>query len=240
MNLLKNIPDGMYYYEYVLLLLGIVLFFVLLILLIIYAIQRRSFKTLLPAFLFPIIMIGYPGFQKISYENGIITMEKNSRQLASNPKDSVARNDLKSSLDKVESRPSRNPGTLVNIGKGYAAIGDTIKAIDVVDKAVAVDPGAIEAKQLKTLWNTPGIRIERLTKKVETEPSNTEAKKELVHEISILEKSSQPSSNLAVKMVKALAVMKDTTRVLKYIDSIKVKTPVEQQQLNKIKRQFRR
>ena len=63
---------GLYNYEIVLMVAGI-LFFIFLVLLLAYLVVKgKEYKQMLAFFVFPVIMIGFPGVKKISYDNGKI------------------------------------------------------------------------------------------------------------------------------------------------------------------------
>jgi hypothetical protein len=69
MDIILNVKEGIYDYQLILLALGVLLFVVLLFLLIFSVVKKRPLKGLFLFFILPIIMIGFPAIQKISFQN---------------------------------------------------------------------------------------------------------------------------------------------------------------------------
>jgi hypothetical protein len=80
-----DIKEGLQNYEFILLVLGILLFFVLLFLLIFCVVKNRSIKPLLLFFVLSLVMIGFPGIQKIKFEQAGIEFEKAAKEALNNP-----------------------------------------------------------------------------------------------------------------------------------------------------------
>lgn len=232
------IPDGMYFFEYVLMVLGIIFFVCLLIILIIFTFQKRSLKQLFLLFLLSIIMIGYPSIQKITYDNGVLSIEKYNNLLANSPQDSIARKELEKTLEKIEKRTVTNPQTLTKLGQGYAILGDTLKAIDLLDGALLVDSNFKEAKDMQQKYNTRGVKIDRLTIEVTDNPDNQQAKTVLKNEINILENVPSLNDISLQRIINSSAALGDTVRVMRYIDSLKANTQEELNKVNNLRKRF--
>ncbi len=71
MNLFQNLCP----HESILLILGVVLFAVLIFLLVFKTVKERKIGMLLPFFLLPIVMIGYPSIGSIQYEKGTFQLQ---------------------------------------------------------------------------------------------------------------------------------------------------------------------
>ena len=220
-----QIPDGLYIYEFVLLVLGVILFIALLIMLIIFAAQKRSFKGLLPFFILPIVMIGFPGYQKFSYDNGVITIEKLQRKLAESPNDSQARQELKDALVNIENKNISNPETLVKVSKGYATIGDSVAALTFIDKALSLDSTLTEAKQIRNKLDKPNVRIEKITNDLMKNPTNSDLRDDLEKEVTNLPKVTNINVKTFEKLAETYAVVGDTNKVLRFTDSLLKITP---------------
>ncbi|MEO8399370.1 MAG: hypothetical protein ABI550_06075, partial [Ignavibacteriaceae bacterium] len=220
-----QIPDGLYFYEFILLILGVLLFTALLIILIIYAAKGRELKVLLPFFIIPILMIGFPGYQKISYDNGVVTIEKKLEELAKNPSDSSARKDIQNTIADIENRPTSNTETLINVGKGSAAVGDTVKALSFINDAIKLEPNLSEAKRLKKLYSTPPVNIEKLSSDLQNNPNNITLRRDLQKEVNNYKDSSHLSAASYENISTAHLVLGDTTKALKYADSALIINP---------------
>lgn len=211
--------DGLFFYEIVLLGLGILLFITVLILLIIFAGQKRPLKDLILFFLVSIIMIGYPSIQKIVYDNGVITVEKLAKGVSQNPADSVQRNELETTIRKMESRSVKDPETLVELGKAQAALGDTVKAERYIGKALLISPELSEAKILRTQFNTPQVQLEKIITEVEENPLDSAVKIKLENKVTDMPVT--PGSNAAVMTTaaKAHVLLGDTAKAISYTES---------------------
>lgn len=80
-----DIKEGLHNYEIVLLTLGVALFVVLLFLLIYCVIKKRPLKGLFLFFILPILMIGFPGIQKIKFESNGAELDKIATETKKNP-----------------------------------------------------------------------------------------------------------------------------------------------------------
>jgi hypothetical protein len=214
-----QIPDGLHLYEFVLLLMGVLLFVTLLVLLVVFAVQRRALKGLIPFFLFPIAMVGFPGYQKISYENGIVTIEKLTQELTENPADSTARAELEQTLAEIDDKTVSTPSTLLKISKAQAAIGDTVKALRTIENAMMEQPSSVEGKRLERLFGSPRVRIEKSAVDVSDSPRDSSKRTELRKELSELQRTSDLSAGTLVAVAKAHAVLGDTAKALMFADS---------------------
>ncbi|MDH3252649.1 MAG: hypothetical protein OEM41_07640 [Ignavibacteria bacterium] len=214
-----QIPDGLHTYEFVLLLMGVLLFVTLLVLLVVFAVQRRALKGLIPFFVFPIAMVGFPGYQKISFENGIVTIEKLTQELAENPADSSARAELENTLAEIGDKNVTTPATLLKISKAQAAIGDTVKALRTVEAVMDNEPASSEGKRLERLFGTPRVKIEKSALDVADNPRDSSKRIVLRRELSELLRTPEVSAGTLVAVAKAHAVLGDTAKALMLVDS---------------------
>lgn len=135
-----NLFEGLIFYEIVLLCLGVLFFFVLLFVLIYFVVKNRPIKAVIPLFLVSVVMISFPGIQKIRFDNGVIEIEKLTQEVEQNPGDSAAKKELANKLSKIENRPVLNPLTIKKLEKAFTAIGDTRKATILKDKLRIIKP----------------------------------------------------------------------------------------------------
>jgi tetratricopeptide (TPR) repeat protein len=153
--------EGLLFYEIVLLGLGVLLFLVLLFLLIYSIIKKKDIKVLTLFFVISIIMIGYPSIQKIKFDNGVVEIEKRTKELEQNPADATAQQELEKRLAEIEQRPISNPTTFVKLAEAKAAIGDTIKAFDYFDSALKVQPNLLQASRLRRSFDIDRAKAAR-------------------------------------------------------------------------------
>jgi hypothetical protein len=133
-----NISEGLKSYEIVLLIMGVLLFLTLLFVLICLILQKRAYKGLLLFFVFPIVMVGFPGIQKIKFDNGVIEVETLTATVEQDPTNVEAKNQLEVQLKAIGNRSVSKPSTLKIMEKAYMAVGDTPKAIIYRDRLLPV------------------------------------------------------------------------------------------------------
>jgi hypothetical protein len=144
-----EIFDGLLQYEIILLVLGVILFLVLLFLLIYLVMKQRAFKQLIPLFLIPIVMIGFPSIQKIKYDNGIVEIEKATKSLSEQPSNEKIKADLDLKIQNIQSRAATHPTGLMAIANARLALGDTVKARQSINSALTIRPDLPAALHLK-------------------------------------------------------------------------------------------
>ncbi len=133
-----NIFEGLKSYEIVLLIMGVLLFLTLLFVLIYQILKEKPYKGLLPFFFIPIIMVGFPGIQKIKFDKGVIEIETLTATVEQDPTNVEAKNQLEVQLKAIGNRSVSKPSTLKIMEKAYMAVGDTPKAIIYRDRLLPI------------------------------------------------------------------------------------------------------
>lgn len=141
-----HLVEGLKSYEIVLLILGAMLFLVLVFLLIYFVINKRSYKQLLPFFSIPIIMVGFPGIQKITFDRGILGIETKTKEVEQNPTNAEAGKELEVRLKAIENRPISQPANLRILEKAYTAVGSPQKAIIYRDRLLSIRKEPLKSK----------------------------------------------------------------------------------------------
>ena len=108
-----NFFDGLYSYEIVLLVPGVVLFFVFLGGFLTLMIKGESFSKLLPFFTIPVVMIGYPGIQSVSFQDGVDR----------NPHNEAAKATLQQTVAQASALKIASPTLIANLARAQAAVG---------------------------------------------------------------------------------------------------------------------
>ncbi|WP_183575609.1 hypothetical protein HDF18_17045 [Mucilaginibacter sp. X5P1] len=143
--------QGLYLYEVILMIGGSILFLVLIFLLIWDVIKGKNIASLLPFFLFPIIMIGWSTIKSISYSNGTIDIQKTADSLAKNPADTTLQVKLEKSVAAFDTtRATKDTVALNAISKAYYALGKYTDATRYNQKTLAINPNMQSAINLKT------------------------------------------------------------------------------------------
>src|SRR4030095_4890257 len=140
--------DGLHSYEILLMVLGIVMFVMLAVVMFLYVSRDRKLTTLFPLFLLPLVMIGFPAIQKISFGNSVLSLEKAVETLDRNPSDPRARAELAERGRLVAQRPTPDPKVNLTLARAYKALGQRDQAVERVQSALKVNPHLSEAIRL--------------------------------------------------------------------------------------------
>lgn len=136
-----NLLEGLLLHEIVFLFLGILLFLVLLFVLVYFVINKRALKRLPLFFMIPIIMIGWPSIEKIKFSGSLGSLEMALKSLQADPSDPAALAAVQEGISEIESRPVFKSSTERILSNAQVAIGDTVKAIDYLDRTLTAQPG---------------------------------------------------------------------------------------------------
>ena len=142
--------EGLLSFEKVLAVLGIIFFAVLLLTFVAFVFQKRSVTGLLPFFVVQVVMIGFPGIQKVSYDHGKIELETALTRAEQNPNDRGAQDQLRVAVNKVAPRASDDAKTNVLVAKAFKQLGQPQRALEHTEAAVRKDPNLLEAHKLQT------------------------------------------------------------------------------------------
>lgn len=162
--------DGFLLYELILLILGIVFFLVLLFIAVYLLLKGQPVKNILKLFVIPIIMIGWPGIQKVRFLNGLVEIEMLADRVHENPGDAEAKTALSENLERIEGRRVTNPATMVKIAHAEVAVGDTVRAYVLLRDAVEKRPDYNLAVERLRAVDTPEIRRRSRTTVPRREP----------------------------------------------------------------------
>lgn len=135
-----SIFEGLYGYEAIMLVLGILLFLVLIFVLLRSVVKDQPWGKLVPFFLVPIFMIGFPAFKKLSYDNGKVELEKVTHELSENPTDSAIRRQAEAMLRVVERRGQEDPEGLVVLAGAHWVLGNYASSQQLVLKVQRLAP----------------------------------------------------------------------------------------------------
>ena len=140
---MDTIFEGMRGFEMILMGMGVLLFIVLLFGLAVYLVKGRPLKYLLPSFLLPIVMIGFPGIQKVKFMNAQIELRETVAALQENPDDTEALAKLEEQVAVLEQTENLQPETLVDLAEAHIAQGDTAIAQEYVTTALKQAPDVV-------------------------------------------------------------------------------------------------
>ena len=170
--------DGLYPYEVVLLWLGALFFLILAAAFVRLVWMGKPYGKLLPFFVVPVAMIGWPGIQSVQYQNGVIEIQKTTTQLQQDPTNAALRATLQAKLAQAVNRPATAPQASAILAAAQFALGDHKSARAGLAKALEQAPQLAEALNLKKRIDLDD-RLNTLTAQVERDLNNAAAKKEL-------------------------------------------------------------
>ncbi len=142
--------EGIQLHELVLIILGFILGLVLIFVFLFGALRGKTNLKLLYGFIAPLIMIGYPSIQSISFSKDVIRIDKLVEDVNRNPMDTVATRALINEISTLpKSRCVTSSDAMSTIANAQAAVGLYDSAKVTIAKAVALDPNSPKALQSK-------------------------------------------------------------------------------------------
>lgn len=169
--------QGLHPYESVLLVLGTVLFAVLAFALVWYIVKEKKITALLPFFLLPVIMIGYPSIESISYDKGKLTFDKILAEVEKNPSDVSAREDLAGQYRELRNKynTSNDPALLTSFAEAQYLLGNYEQAGEMANKAAALRPVNPRVQQIRQKINQQREALAVFRRKIKLLESHIQA-----------------------------------------------------------------
>jgi tetratricopeptide (TPR) repeat protein len=208
-----KLTDGLYGYEVALLWLGIAMFVVLLIGLTARLRKGGGVGSLLPFFGLAIAMIGYPSVQSITIGKDLLTIQKGSHDLTASPTNIELRQSVKSTLQKLQSRPIGDPSNLTTVATAQYALGDNSAAKQNLQKALEVNPDIPAAKALQQKIAIVDT-VTDLTNRVQLNPTDTQARTALQSTVSDAGKLPLANPNALAEIARGQAAMGDYSHAI--------------------------
>lgn len=142
--------EGIQLHELVLIILGFILGLVLIFVFLFGALRGKTNLKLLYGFIAPLIMIGYPSIQSISFSKDVIKIDKLVQDVNRNPMDTLATRALINEIATLpKSRCVTSGDAMATIANAQAAVGLYDSAKVTIAKAVALDPSSPKVMQSK-------------------------------------------------------------------------------------------
>ncbi|HEY4208081.1 MAG TPA: hypothetical protein VGM31_14755 [Puia sp.] len=225
-----SIFNGLYGYEVIMLLLGVFLFLVQIFILLRSVVKDRPWGKLVPFFLLPVFMIGFPSFKKLSYDDGKIELEKATHSLTDNPTDTATRRQAEAAIRTVEGRGQKDPGALVAIAGAHWALGNydscqqlIVKAenLSPVDTAVRRQIGVLHGKvQMFDQFNRNVDLLDGYLKRIQSGDKDTGLARSIVAILDTLRKPVFVSEKDALVISKAYVALDHPEKALQVTDKI--------------------
>ena len=153
-----NLLNGIQLYELVLMILGFILGLVLIFVFLYLSLQGRTNLKLLYGFIAPIVMIGYPSIQSISFSKDVIKIDKLVQKVNANPSDTLAQQALIQEIQTLpKSRCITSTDAMTTIADAQSALGLYDSAQVTINKAIKLDPSSNKAiqshKEIEQKWH---------------------------------------------------------------------------------------
>ncbi len=143
-----NLLEGIRLHELILMILGFILGLVLIFVFLFMALRGRTNLKLLYGFIAPLIMIGYPSIQSISFSKDVITIDKLVKKVNDNPSDTAAQRALIQQIQTLpKSRCVTSTDALTTIANAQSALGLYDSAKVTIQKAIERSPNSDKAHQ---------------------------------------------------------------------------------------------
>jgi len=212
------------------LVLGVVLFLVLIFILLRSVVRDQPWGKLVPFFLLPIFMIGFPSFKKLSYDDGKIELEKATHSLSDNPTDTATRKQTEAAIRTVESRGQQDPGALVAIAGAHWALGNYDSAQQLVTKAEGLSSadtalrrqiGVLQAKvELHNQFKQDVGLLDGYVKRIQAGDKDTSLARSMAGILDTLKKPLYVSDKDALVISKAYVALDHPDKALQVTDKI--------------------
>lgn len=225
-----SIFNGLYGYEAVMMALGILLFLVLLFVLLRNVIKDKPIGMLSFFFVLPIVMIGFPSFQKISYDKGKLELDKSAHTLSADPTDTVFRKQVESEVEKLQGRAEGDPKALVALANAHWALGNYDSCQRLTQRALQLAPADTAVRQQVAvlqakidLHNQFKSNIEKLNNyvgRIAAGDKDPAIAKDIVAVLDTLKKPTYVSQKDALTIGKAYVALNQPAKAMQVADKI--------------------
>lgn len=201
--------------------LGIILF----IAAIVFTALKRDTKLLIIMYLISLVMIAFPALSKIAFAE--VTLEVQRLQcindkLVVNPADTVLQNQAKKKIEdiKKDGLDSTNATTVIAVANTNAILGDSVKAVNWVNKGLLFNAANTNLLEFKQKLLTPRVKVEMQINKVQENPGDSAAVQKLKEDVGSLQQAAQtPNEHALTTLSKANMILKDTAKAIQQVDA---------------------
>lgn len=224
---------GMLPFEIVLLIMGVIIFLALIFLLIWNDLKKEKIVALLPFFLIPVILVGYPSVQSVEFKDDGLSIQKYTQDVKADPTDTASIHALTDKLEAFRSNPSRvmnNPEALTTIADAQLALGDLDSAALTIRHASRIAPQSGDVKHTAAAINQHLLARQQFKASVsslqqdllslQAHPGDTLATGNITRVLSTMHQPTYIDAPSALVMAKALAVMNQPTQSVQVINQV--------------------
>lgn len=225
--------NGMLPFEIVLLIMGVIIFLALIFLLIWNDLKKEKIVALLPFFLIPVILVGYPSVQSVEFKDDGLSIQKYTQDVKADPTDTASIHALTDKLEAFRSNPSRvmnNPEALATIAGAQLALGNLDSAALTIGQASRIAPQSGDVKRtaaeinqhlvVRQQFNSGVSSLEQDLLKLQSHPGDTLATGNITRVLSTMQQPAYIDAPSALVLAKALAVMNQPAQSVQVINQV--------------------
>jgi hypothetical protein len=216
----EQLLDGLFLYEITLLILGALLFLVLIVLLTVKVATRQPIKVLIPFFIIPILMIGFPGIEQFNFMNGMAELKTKIKRAIEEPDNTELLAEINEDLSALSRRPVSAPDNLIVLGEAYEVLRQPEEAKRIAGTVRERQPDHDAAIQLQHR-----IDLRENLGRVQENPQDIQARTDLQRNISALEAAPQRDTRSLYSIARAHMALGDTSTAEALADTITVQRP---------------
>lgn len=239
MNILQNLCP----HESILMILGIIMFAVLLFAFMWNVVKEKKIGILLPFFLLPVIMIGYPSLGTIQYEEGKINLQSALDKLMDgNIEEGEYEEFTNAYLSIAEScKANHDPEAQATMAEAQLETGNYEEAREIANRTLQMQPQntmALEIRQKSTeqIQRTDEFtnQINQLNRTIELMEAGNMDRDQGINRMTPILSEINPPQNIETKnaliLAKALAYTGEKESAIKMVDQVLQKPRVEREE----------
>ena len=237
-----NLLDGIQLHELVLMILGFILGLVLIFVFLFMALRGRTNLKLLYGFIAPLVMIGYPSIQSISFSKDVVKIDKLVQKVNENPADTLAQHNLIEQIQTLpKSRCVTSTEALTTIAGAQSALGLYDSAKVTIQRAAERSPNSEKVQQtqqdIQQKWQiqrTFEQKVESIKShlnELEKKPSNSKLVDTIamrLMELRALDAPVRVQQSQAVLVAKAAAVVGQRQAAEQIADAVLTANPKQE------------
>jgi tetratricopeptide (TPR) repeat protein len=240
MNIFQNLCP----HESILMILGIVLFAALIFAFIWSVVKEKKFAILLPFFLLPVIMVGYPSLGTIRYENNKFELENQKQKLFEGdytPEEYEAFTNAYLAISQ-SCKASNDAEAQESLAEAQLATGNFEEAREIANRTLSIQPENLVAQEIVRKSseqiqqeNEFQESISQLKRIMSLTESGRMERVEAVKRMDVILSELQPPQNIetrdALVMAKALAYTGEKRSALQVVDQVMKNPRIEREEL---------
>jgi hypothetical protein len=242
MNIFQNLCP----HESILMILGIVLFAALIFAFIWSVVKEKKYAILLPFFLLPVIMVGYPSLGTIKYENNKFELENQKQKLFEGdftPEEYEAFTNAYLTISQ-SCKSNHDPEAQESMAEAQLATGNFEEAREIANRTLTLQPGNAAAQEIVRKSSEQIMRerqfrdgINQIDQIFALMESGRTERVEGVKRLSEILKDLQPPQNIesqdALIMAKALAYTNRKQSALQMVNQVMQNPDVDKEVLTR-------